>query len=595
MNAPASHHDQNLSPVVNLSDLMGNAQDQQMLLLPLEMISVRDGFNPRRYFSEDKLNELVASIKAQGVIQPITVKPSEDKSTFHLVAGERRFRAASLAGIEAIPAVIRLVSDEEALAMAVSENSERQDVSAAEEAKACQRMLTLCKGDRTEAALGLGWTEKKLETRLTLLHCTESVLDALEQRQIAIGHAELLAGLAPEMQDSTLKTVVEKRVSVSTLRDQLGKYAYKLSDAVFDTKGCSGCPHNSSMTADLFDESLADGHCMNRQCYDDKTRQSLEAKKAEMSKEYPVIWLDVERTEDSRRHLIRDGKNGVGREQYSACQGCANYGALMSTSKGSEGKVETGLCFDVGCNSKMVKQHQAELDAAQKAVTTTQENPTQTVNETTQKPAKKTTSETPKRVREHIQSKQYAAASSAVFSSAKMTKVMSLIALSEVIRHKRTTKKLEAGLKHFNAEKLLTLNNRFEKLELLNTLSETNLDMSISAFAATMVGGIEQDKLQYEESDALKTAHGVLRIENVDMTKHFVVDKDYLETLTVGALQALVKDAGFIAWYDAQDGKKDGSCASEILKGKRDEQIKAILEAGYNWQGYLPELAQLRD
>ncbi|EGL53875.1 PRTRC system ParB family protein [Methylophaga thalassica] len=279
MNAPLANTQIEKSVSLDIEDVMANVYDKQMIHLPINMISVREGFNPRRYFSEDRLNEMVASIQAQGILQPIVIKPSNDGKTFYLIAGERRYRAATIADVETVPAMIRLVSDEEALAMAVAENSERQDVSAAEEAKACQRMLTLCKGDRTEAALALGWTEKKLEARLTLLHCTDSVLDALDQRKIAIGHAELFAGLTAELQDSILVSVIEKRVSVSVLRDQLGKFAFKLSDAVFNLTGCNGCPHNSSITADLFDESLSDGHCLNRDCYENKTRQHLEEKK----------------------------------------------------------------------------------------------------------------------------------------------------------------------------------------------------------------------------------------------------------------------------------------------------------------------------
>lgn len=596
MNAPLTKTLSEKPVSFEIADVMENVYDKQMLHLPKDMISVREGFNPRRYFSEDKLNEMVASIKTQGILQPIVVKPSHDRTTFYLIAGERRYRAATIAGVEKVPVIIRLVSDEEALAMAVAENSERQDVSAAEEAKACQRMLTLCKGDRTEAALALGWTEKKLETRLTLLHCTDSVLDALEQRKIAIGHAELFAGLTAELQDSILVSVIEKRVTVSVLRDQLGKFAFKLSDAVFNLTGCNGCPHNSSITADLFDESLSDGHCLNRDCYEQKTRQHLEEKKTELSKEYPVIWLDVERPADTRCHLMREGENGVGREQYSACQGCGNFGALMSTAKGKEGQVETGLCFDVTCNSKMVKSHQDELaNEKLSSVHPNSNTETPSVIKPEKSKERKKTADTPKRVKEFVQARKYKAAAATVWSNIKLTKIMSLIALTEAIKHVRVTDKLEKGLKTYGAEKLLTMTSRAEKVSLLHGLDESALDMIISAFAATLAGGIAPERIQYEESDGLKTAHAILKAENVDMRNHFLVDEQYLQTLTVSGLKALVTESGFSEWYDAKDGKEAGHCEKEILKGKRDDQIKAIFKAGFDWKGYLPIEAQLRD
>lgn len=597
MNTALAHEQSEVMPALYEQVSIENVYDKQMLHLPIEDISVRDGFNPRRYFSEDNLNELVTSIRAQGVIQPIIVKPSTETDGFYLIAGERRFRAATIAGIKTIPAIIRIVSDEEALAMAVSENSERQDVSAAEEARACQRMLALCKGDQTEAALVLGWTEKKFRSRLTLLHCSTLVLEALETRKIAIGHAELLAGLTHEMQDLTLPKVIEQRVSVSVLRDQLGKYAYKLSDAVFDLGACNGCPHNSSVTADMFDESLSDGHCMNRYCYDDKTRQHLEGRKAELKNEYPVIWLDVERPEDTRCHLVRDGQQGVGREQYDACQGCANFGALMYTGKGKEGQIETGLCFDTTCNSKMVKTHQQEMLVEKTAPVS--QNQTPSVKTTKLDKSNKATSrkaaDTPKRVKEFVQEKQYKAAAKVVWGSQKLTKIMALIALSESLAHKRTTDNLKKGLESFGASELLTLNSRDKKIELLHRLKENELDLSISAFAANLAGGVSRDRIAFEENDGLKAAKTILTLEAVDMREHFIVDKDYLDTLTVSGLKSLVNESGFNDWYDTQDGKQSGSCEAEILKGKRDEQIKAILEAGYDWKGYLPVVANLRD
>lgn len=263
---------------MDITTLIANICDMQMVHLPLYTISAREGFNPRRYFSPDKMNELVESIKVQGLIQPIVVKPSKDGTAFNLIAGERRFRAAKLAQIESIPVIVRLVSDNEALAIAVSENSEREDVSAGEEAKVCHRMMAICSGNKDETARTLGWSHKKLDSRLMLLHCNPSVLDALEKRKILIGHAELLSGLSREMQDQTLTGLIDSKVTVAVLREKLDRYAYKLNEAIFDTESCSGCPHNSTSPADLFDLSLNDGHCMNRDCYDEKTTVHLHAK-----------------------------------------------------------------------------------------------------------------------------------------------------------------------------------------------------------------------------------------------------------------------------------------------------------------------------
>lgn len=171
-------------------DMSNDVEDSLMLHLDLKTISVRVGFNPRRYFDEAKLQELVDSVSVQGVIQPIVVTPdTENEGNYFLVAGERRYRAATIANIPSIPAIIRDLTDEEAIAIAISENSNRDDVSPSEEARACHRMMTTSKNSE-EAAMKMGWSKKKLDSRLLLLHCSENVLNALDERKIKVGHAD---------------------------------------------------------------------------------------------------------------------------------------------------------------------------------------------------------------------------------------------------------------------------------------------------------------------------------------------------------------------------------------------------------------------
>lgn len=573
--------------------VMADLHDKAMKHLPLEMIAVREGFNPRRYFSEDALTALVDSIKAQGVIQPIVVKPNKEKDGFHLIAGERRFRAATLAGIDSIPAIIRLVSEEEALSMAISENAERQDVSAAEEAKACHRMMALCDGDRQETALSLGWSLKKLESRLSLLHCSDNVLNALEQRQIKIGHAELLAGLSKSFQDDSLPGIVEKKISVPQLKEMLGRYAYKLNEAVFDVAGCTGCPHNSTSTADMFDASLSDGHCMNRECYDQKTKDHLTAKKEELTQEFPVIFMDVEKSADMRRHLVREGQEGVGREQYSACQGCAKFGALMLTEKGKEGQIEQGICFDVSCNSKMVSAYQKEHQQAQQSPAPAAETANTTASTTSKTPASKpkATSEVPKKVKTFVHRTHCNAAMQEVMNSDHVANALSLMALADSVRHNRDTKALMPILEKFNLTKLTSHYSKHEMVVKLTSMTADELQEVTRAFAATMAGGLNDTQLESASSEALLTSQAILKIQKAELTGYFTVDKAYLDTYTMSGLKPLLEEAGFVQWFDEKHGK--GECSKKVLKGKRDDQIAAILAAGFDWTGFVPKVANL--
>ena len=110
--------------------------------IPLNLIH-RDPTQPRKTFSEDTLTELSASIKAQGVIQPILVRPMGDDDSYRIVAGERRWRAAQLAGLETIPVVVREIDDSTTLAIQLVENLDREDVSILEEAQGVARLIEM--------------------------------------------------------------------------------------------------------------------------------------------------------------------------------------------------------------------------------------------------------------------------------------------------------------------------------------------------------------------------------------------------------------------------------------------------------------------
>src|SRR6185295_1833664 len=224
----------------------------------------------------------------------------------------------------------------------------------AEEAKAAKRLLFRNKNDRGETSRQLGWSPEKLDSRLALTACSDTVLKALTERKILVGHAELLAGVPPATQDSVLKGILDHKVPVAVLKAQLGKFARKLAEAIFDTHQCSGCPHNSAMQAGLFGESLGAGYCQHPTHFDELTTQVVEAKAARLKDEYPVI--KIVRKEDGFQplHLTAEGDLGVGAEQYESCKGCQSFGSAISNMPGSYGEITASLCFDPTCNSKKV-------------------------------------------------------------------------------------------------------------------------------------------------------------------------------------------------------------------------------------------------
>lgn len=249
-------------------------QDGQLITAQIDTIEPKQGFNPRKYFDPKHIDSLAESIKQRGVIQPIVIRPAND-GHFHIIAGECRWRASKQAGETTIPAVVRLVDDKTAAIMAMLENSKRKNLGAGEEAQDARKMLDLCDGDKEAVCRHFGWSKQLLESRLMLLHADESVIDALNQEHILIGHAELLSTLPKTTQQGTLAKIIENKVSVSELKAKIDAFAQDLGTAVFNTDACRTCAHNSTLQASLFEQSVGDGRCSDRECFQKKTLDHL--------------------------------------------------------------------------------------------------------------------------------------------------------------------------------------------------------------------------------------------------------------------------------------------------------------------------------
>jgi len=175
----------------------------------------RGGFQPRTNFDPDALQELADSIKAQGVVQPIVVRTlSATPGQFELIAGERRWRAAQLAGLHTIPAIVRDISDQEAMAIALIENIQRQELNPIEEAKALERLVEEFGLTHQDAAEAVGRSRVAVSNLLRLLSLQVDVRHLLEDRQIEMGHARAILGLDSSKQMQAAREVVKKALSV---------------------------------------------------------------------------------------------------------------------------------------------------------------------------------------------------------------------------------------------------------------------------------------------------------------------------------------------------------------------------------------------
>jgi ParB family chromosome partitioning protein len=186
--------------------------EERLERLPLGQLT-RGKYQPRRDIQPEALEELADSIRAQGVMQPIVVRPVGE-NRYEIIAGERRWRAAQLAELDVIPAVIREASDEVALALALIENIQRENLNPIEEAMALRRLQQEFELTQQEVADAVGKSRATVTNLLRLMSLTPDVRMMLEHGDLEMGHARALLALEGDHQGEAARTVVGKGLSV---------------------------------------------------------------------------------------------------------------------------------------------------------------------------------------------------------------------------------------------------------------------------------------------------------------------------------------------------------------------------------------------
>ena len=204
-------------PVVEPVAVSGDADTTGMKKIPLDLLQ-RGQYQPRVDMRQDSLQELADSIKSQGVVQPIVVRPigkAGGSQRYEIIAGERRWRAAQLAEIPDIPAVVRDVADEDAIAMALIENIQREDLNPLEESRALDRLIREFDLTHEEAAGAVGRSRASVSNLLRLQELSDKVKPLLEQRKLDMGHARALLSIRDSIQQHDIaRQVVQKGLSV---------------------------------------------------------------------------------------------------------------------------------------------------------------------------------------------------------------------------------------------------------------------------------------------------------------------------------------------------------------------------------------------
>ena len=283
---------------------METANIQNMTEKDITMVALANiqpsSYNPRKHFDETSLAELAESIRRQGVLQPIGVRPFADTDRMEIVFGERRYRAALMAELAEIPAVILHVSDETAAEMAVTENLQRKDVTPIEEANAYQKLMESGRYDVQSLAVQFGKNENYIRTRLKFVSLIPEIAELLEKDEITISVASEICRYGTDIQKEVYYKHLED--SDSMLYDSwrglkaadVAKFIERdfttdLNHYAFDKTLCASCPHNTNNMM-LFCEGGC-GNCANRSCLAEMNASYLVEKAVQFVEQYPSVSL----------------------------------------------------------------------------------------------------------------------------------------------------------------------------------------------------------------------------------------------------------------------------------------------------------------
>ena len=198
---------------VSGTNLTSSPENSSLTMLSIDLIE-RGSFQPRRDFDQDALQSLASSIKSQGLVQPILVRSLANKDSYEIVAGERRWRAAQIAGLHDIPVIIKDVSDNEAMCLALIENIQREDLNPLEEAGALERLISEFEMTHDAVADAVGRSRPAVSNLLRLLELDDGVKKMLETGKLDMGHARALLSLSLDKQLESATKIVKQGLSV---------------------------------------------------------------------------------------------------------------------------------------------------------------------------------------------------------------------------------------------------------------------------------------------------------------------------------------------------------------------------------------------
>ena len=506
--------------------------------------------NPRTDFGD--IDELAASIKEKGVIEPVVVKETDGK--YELVSGERRVRAAKAAGLKEVPATVYKGDDNDVEEVKLIENIQRKDLNPVEEGEAFQAYLSNTKASIETLAQKISKPKIYVERRIALLSLTEQVKKALFEGKIALGHALLIARLKTDKeQASLLKRIVREKMSVSEAERSL-QYedtTVRLEYAQFDKAGCKGCMHNGGEQAMLFESgSKIKGICLDKKCFFKKQKVHNQKVVRKLQKQGIKVLSQEKVMQIKKRERVSTWDDDYKKIMKKLPKEPENYVVVF------EQNHYGGLDKEVWCiNPPARHPKRKEQESKKKASNALDRLKT--------------------RVAEHKREFLIARTRERVSPGSKESKALTLFTLLVEANDWCDHDRRDAAMKIMRKEKLGvtsygTTEPRFSKIM---ALEEKDIDRLIAE-----VSGLWVKRLRRELNDA-SAAFGV------SLREHFVLSEDYLTFHTKDQLVALAKEIGLDKHLEAGGNEKWD-------KAKKADMVKSFLESGFDLKGKVPKVLE---
>lgn len=577
------------APVPQNTDVHGY-QDGDMANLPCVSLCPTRWGNFRKTRSSEGKASLVSSIREQGVIQPIVVRPVAGAfGQFEVLAGYGRWEACQELELSTIRCVIRVCDDKTAMAIMLAENAEREDMGPVDEAEAADVILSECKGDEKEAAAMLGWPVYKLRQRMRLMRCPKEIRDLINVKQengftLTLGHADELAAFPMDVQNKVIVRVIKEKWKPLDLKTFAQHGKRLLERACFDKTECGQCQFNSDQQASLFADPSAEAVCSNTSCYNKKTQEHLEQQKTELEEKYGKVLLWGAVNADHRRPLL---EHALGTEQYqNGCMVCQNRIAVLDDRPGTEGQVHENQCMDLTCYRQRVADFQAASNPASAPVSATatkQPTATNAPAQTGQPPQrasapavpsnnqKPVTTELPSRIKQDNDKLMRQAAADVLMENDTFVLASMLIGLCQTAGYRNAELGLNGSLET-NLLAAMKLSEEQLNIEITNAVE--HLARESDSTGTDMIRVMKKAALT-QPKDEIKRA----------TVRRWEMNEERLALYTKDMQANMLKHSGFeSAYVNAHDQKKYNS----MINMKTDDRQKAILAFPFDWSDFAP-------